>query len=187
MWKNSQRGAGFMKVKVLGKNIEITEALENIVEKKLSRLDRYFKPDISAHVTLNVQKNTHIVEVTIPFNGIILRSEESNEDMYVSIDLVLDKIERQIRKQKTRMEKRTRGESLIYHLIPEMPANNDDEPKIVKTKKFAMKPMSAEEAVLQMDLLGHNFFVYMDADTSDVNVVYKRKDGNYGLIEPEFK
>lgn len=175
-----------MKVNVLGKNIEITAALNNIVEKKLSRLDRYFKPDVEAKVTLTVQKNTHIVEVTIPFNGVMIRSEEYNEDMYVSIDFVLDKIERQIRKQKTRMEKRIHGDSLIYHLIPEMPSDEDDEPKIVKTKKFAMKPMSAEEAVLQMDLIGHNFFVYKDAETAEVNVVYKRKDGNYGLIEAEF-
>lgn len=175
-----------MKVKVTGKDIKVTGALKNIVEKKLSKLERYFKPDIEAHATLSVQNNTHIVEVTIPFNGVILRSEEANEDMYASLDLVLDKIERQIRKQKTRMEKKIKGESLIYHLIPEMPSDDEGDPTIVKTKKFAMKPMSAEEAVLQMDLLGHNFFVYMDSDSSEVNVVYKRKDGNYGLIEPEF-
>ncbi|KYH32432.1 ribosome-associated factor Y [Clostridium tepidiprofundi DSM 19306] len=173
-----------MKVRVIGKNIKVTEALKNIVEKKMSRFDRYFKPDIEAFVRLDVQKNTHIVEVTIPFNGVILRAEEANEDMYVSIDLVLDKVERQIRKQKTRLEKRSRGDALIYHLIPKED-EHEEEPKIVRTKRFAIKPMSAEEAVLQMDLLGHNFYVYRDADTSDINVVYKRKDGNYGLIEPE--
>lgn len=174
-----------MKVKVIGKNIKITDALRNVVEQKISKLGKYFKPEVEAFVSLSVQKNTHIIEVTIPFNGVILRSEESNEDMYVSLDLVLDKIERQIRKQKTRLERRIRGNSLVYNLIPEEKNKNDEEPKIVRTKKFAMKPMSAEEAVLQMDLLGHNFFVYMDAETSDVNVVYKRKDGNYGLIESE--
>lgn len=175
-----------MKVKVNGKNIEITNALRDIVEKKLSKLDRYFKPEVEANILLSVNKNNHNIEVTIPFNGVILRAEESSDDMYVSLDLVLDKVERQIRKQKTRMERRIHGDSLIYHLIPEYNFEDDkDEAKIVKTKKFAMKPMSAEEAVLQMDLLGHSFFVYTDADTSEVNVVYKRKDGNYGLIEPE--
>ena len=176
-----------MKVKVTGKNMEITQALKEVVERKLSKLDKYFKPEIEAHVLLSVQKNTHTVEITIPFNGVILRAEESSSDMYTSIDLVLDKIERRIRKQKTRMERRIHGESLIYGLIPEMEDKEEkEESKIVKTKKFAVKPMSAEEAILQMELLGHNFFVYMDDNTSDVNVIYKRKDGNYGLIEPEF-
>ena len=177
-----------MKVKSIGKNIEVTEALKNIIEKKLSRLDRYFGPDVEAHTTLSVQKNRHTIEVTIPFNGVILRSEERNEDMYISIDIVLDKLERQIRKQKTRLEKRNHGTSFKFQGIPHYNNNEeeDTDSKIVKTKKFAFKPMSAEEAVLQMELVGHSFFVYMSDDTSEVNVIYKRKDGNYGLIEPEF-
>ena len=176
-----------MKVKVIGKNIEVTEALKNIIEKKISRLDRYFNPEVEAQTTLSVQKNRHTIEVTIPFNGVILRSEERNEDMYISIDIVIDKLERQIRKQKTKLEKRNHGTSLKFQGIPQY--NNAEEEvdsRIVKTKKFAFKPMSAEEAVLQMELVGHSFFVYMSDDTSEVNVVYKRKDGNYGLIEPEF-
>jgi putative sigma-54 modulation protein len=177
-----------MKVKVIGKNIEVTEALKNIIEKKISRLDRYFNPEVEAHTTLSVQKNRHTIEVTIPFNGVILRCEERNEDMYISIDIVVDKLERQIRKQKTRLEKRTHVTSLKFQGIPQYKNNEEEDmdSKIVKTKKFAFKPMSAEEAVLQMELLGHSFFVYMSDDTSEVNVVYKRKDGNYGLIEPEF-
>ena len=177
-----------MKVKVIGKNIEITEALKNMMEKKISKLDKYFNPDVEAQTTLGVQKNRHTIEVTIPFNGVILRAEEQNEDMYMSIDTVVDKLERQIRKHKTRLEKRNHGTSLKFQGIPQY-INNDEEDtdsKIVKIKKFSFKPMSAEEAVLQMELLGHSFFVYMNDDTSEVNVVYKRKDGNYGLIESGF-
>jgi putative sigma-54 modulation protein len=177
-----------MKVQVIGKNIEVTEALRNIIEKKISRLDRYFGPDVEAHTTLRVQKNNHTIEVTIPFNGVILRAEELNEDMYISIDIVVDKLERQIRKQKTRLERRNHGNALKFQGIPQYNNNEeeDTEAKIVKTKKFSFKPMSAEEAVLQMELLGHSFFVYMNDDTSEINVVYKRKDGNYGLIESGF-
>ncbi|MBA5851391.1 ribosome-associated translation inhibitor RaiA [Clostridium sp. cel8] len=176
-----------MKITVKGKNIVVTDALKNTVEKKLSKLDKYFNPGVEAHVTLSVQKNSQIVEVTIPFGGVILRGEEKNDDMYASIDLVLDKLEGQIRKQKTKLLKRKRSsESLKFKFIPDQKDNEKKENKIVKTKKFAIKPMDAEEAVLQMELLGHNFFVYQSAESGEVNVVYKRKDGDYGLIEPEF-
>ena len=176
-----------MKITVSGKNIEVTNALRNAVEKKLLKLDKYFNPDVEAHATLSVQKNRQIIEVTIPFNGVILRGEEANEDMYASIDLVEEKLEKQIQKQKTKIERRTYGDALKYQFIPEADtADESDEPAIVKTKRFAMKPMSAEEAVLQMELLGHSFFVYASADDGVVNVVYKRRDGDYGLIEPEF-
>ncbi|MBE6065491.1 MAG: ribosome-associated translation inhibitor RaiA [Clostridium cochlearium] len=176
-----------MKITVTGKNIEVTNALRNVVEKKLEKLDKYFKPDIEAQVTLSVEKNRQIIEVTIPFNGVILRGEEANEDMYASIDLVIDKLERQIRKQKTKLQKRMHGDSLRFQFIPDYEGDKSkEESKIVKTKRFAMKPMSSEEAVLQMELIGHNFFVFENGDTGEVNVIYKRKDGNYGLIEPEF-
>jgi len=176
-----------MKVKVIGKNMEITEALKNIIEKKISKLDKYFNPDVEAQTTLGVQKNRHTIEVTIPFNGVILRSEEQNDDMYVSLDLVVDKLERQIRKHKTKLEKRSHANPLKYQAMPKYENTEEEEDiKIVRTKKFSFKPMSAEEAVLQMELVGHSFFVYMNDDTSEVNVVYKRKDGNYGLIESEF-
>jgi putative sigma-54 modulation protein len=176
-----------MKVNVIGKNMEITEALKNIIEKKISKFDRYFNPDVEAKTTLSVQKNRHTIEITIPFNGVILRAEEQNDDMYASLDLAVDKLERQIRKHKTKLEKRVHGDSLKFQGIPKYEnTEEDDDIKIVRTKKFAFKPMSAEEAVLQMELVGHSFFVYMNDDTSEVNVVYKRKDGNYGLIESEF-
>lgn len=174
-----------MKVKVLGKDIKITKALKEVIEKKLNKLDKYFKPEVEAHVTLSVVKNTHSIEITIPFNGVFLRAEEKGDDMYVASDMILDKLERQIRKQKTRMERRLHGNSLRYDMIPQQ-EKKFEEPSIVRTKKFAIKPMSAEEAVLQMDLIGHNFFVFLNSDTEEVDVVYKRKDGNYGLIEPEF-
>lgn len=176
-----------MRITVTGKNIEITDALRNMVEKKLEKLDKYFNPDVEAHATLSVQKSRQIIEVTIPFNGVILRGEESNEDMYSSIDLVIDKLERQIRKQKTKLQRRNHGDSLKFQIIPDVDEKSGQEARIVKTKKFAIKPMSEEEAVLQMELLGHNFFVYESADSQEVHVVYKRKDGNYGLIEPEFE
>ncbi|HBC96281.1 MAG TPA: ribosome-associated translation inhibitor RaiA [Clostridium sp.] len=175
-----------MKITVTGKNIVITDALKNAVVKKLSRLDKYFNPDVEAHATLSVQKNRQKIEVTIPFNGVILRGEVESGDMYASIDLVLDKLEKQIRKQKTKLLKRNNSESLRFQFIPDDKGEDEEEHKIVRTKKFAMKPMSSEEAVLEMELLGHNFFVYRDAENGEVNVVYKRRDGNYGLIEPEF-
>lgn len=177
-----------MKIMIIGKNIELTEALRDTVEKKLSKLGKYFDPNVEANVTMSVQRNRKIIEVTIPFNGVILRGEEVHDDMYAAIDLVVDKMERQIRKQKTKLQRRLYGNSLRFQNIPEVdPHDKVEESKIVKTKKFAFKPMSVEEAVLQMELLGHNFFVYQSSDTDEVNVVYKRKDGQYGLIEPEFE
>lgn len=174
-----------MKVAVITKNIELTNSLREIVEKKVSKLEKYFEPTVEARVTLSVQKNRHIIEVTIPFNGVILRCEEATEDMYKSIDLVQEKLERQIRKQKTKLSRKN-NESLRFAEI-----NNtdykEDEGKLVKVKKFGVKPMNSEEAILQMDLLGHNFFVFQDSDSNKVNVVYKRKDGDYGLLEPEYK
>jgi len=178
-----------MKITVSGKNIDVTDALRDTVIKKISKLDKYFNPEVEAQVTLSVQKNNHIIEVTIPFNGVILRGEEATEDMYTSIDKVLDKLEKQIAKHKTRIERKLRESSLraVDSPIHEPDDEGEEYDKlIVRTKRFAMKPMPVDEAVLQMDLLGHSFFVFQNAETDEVNVVYKRKDGKYGLIEPEF-
>lgn len=186
------KGAGIMKIKVSGKNMEITDALRNTVEKKLSKLDRYFDPNVEAQVMFRVERNRslqkarQVIEVTIPFNGVLLRAEEANEDMYTSIDLAVDKLERQVEKQKTRLQRRNHGDSLRYQYIPESEETENEELRVVKTKRFAVKPMSTEEAILQMELLGHNFFVFRDSETEEVNVVYKRRDGDYGLIEPEY-
>lgn len=174
-----------MKFTITGKNITLTDALKDTVERKLGKLAKYFDPEVEVHVTLSVQKTNQRIEVTIPFNGVILRGEEATDDMYSSIDNVVDKIERQIIKHKTRLERKVHEGTLRFANIP-FDTEEDDEPKIVKTKKFAIKPMDVEEAVLQMELIGHNFYVFMNADTEEVNVVYKRKDGNYGLIEPEY-
>lgn len=174
-----------MRVTVIGKNIDVTPALREIVEKKISKLDRYFKPNVAARATLTVQKNSQIFEVTIPFNGVILRCEESTDDMYKSIDLVQAKLERQIRKQRTKLQRRS-NESLRFSNFDEVALEDDDQGEIVKVKKFNIKPMSTEEAILQMELVEHNFFVFKDSDTDNVNVIYKRKDGNYGLLEPDY-
>ena len=174
-----------MKIVLVGKNIEVTEALKDTVEKKLSQLDKYFTREYTANVTLKVQKASQTIEVTIPMDRIVIRCEETTDDMYTSIDFVVDKLERQIRKQKTRLSRRNGG-SVRFAEVADDDFNVSDDGTLVKVKKFGVKPMNSEEAILQMDLLGHNFFVYQDADSSKVNVVYKRKDGNYGLLEPEF-
>ena len=174
-----------MRVTVIGKNINVTPAFKEIVEKKISKLNKYFEPDTEARATLTVQKNRQILEVTISFNGVILRCEEATDDMYKSIDLVQAKLERQIRKQKTKLQRRN-NESLRFNSIKEIALEEDDEGEIVKVKKFNIKPMNTEEAILQMELVQHNFFVFKDADTNNVNVIYKRKDGNYGLLEPDY-
>jgi putative sigma-54 modulation protein len=179
------KGVDYMNFMITGKNIALTDALKDTVERKLGKLDKYFNPDVEARATLSVQKNRQIIEVTIPANGMLLRGEEATEDMYASIDNVVEKLERQIRKYKTKLERRVHDDTIRLANVPDY-VGEGAEPNIVKTKKFAFKPMDAEEAVLQMDLLEHNFFVFMNSDTNEVNVVYKRKDGNYGLIEPEF-
>lgn len=175
-----------MKITVSGKNMVVTDALRNTVEKKLSKLDKYFSKNVEANATVSVEKNRHIFEVTIPFTKTILRAEEVTDDMYSSIDKSIDVLERQIRKHKTRLQRRLHnGETIRFENVTQL-IDDENESKIVKTKKFAVKPMDEEEAVLQMELIGHSFFVFRNAETDEVNVVYKRKDGNYGLIEPEF-
>lgn len=176
-----------MNVKVVGKNIEVTEGLKGAVQKKLARLDKYFMDDVNATATLSIERNLQKIEVLIPCNNAMLRAEVKHGDLYSAIDLVIDKLEGQVRKQKTKLERRNGNISLRFNNIEEyVETERDSEPRIVKTKKFAIKPMNEEEAVLQMELLGHDFFVFMNGDTEEVNVVYKRKDGNYGLIEQQF-
>ena len=142
---------------ISGKNIDVTEGLKNAVYDKLSKLEKYFAEDAVAQVTFSVEKDRQKIEVTIPMKGHIIRAEQVSDDMYVSIDLVLEVIERQVNKH-----------------------------KIVRSKRFAVKPMYPDDACIQMDLLGHNFYVFRNAETEEVNVVYKRKGNTYGLIEPEF-
>lgn len=173
-----------MKIIVQGRNVEVTSALRDYVEKRVGKLEKYIDEIDEVQATLLVEKDRHVVEVTIPLNGIILRGEEETADMYSSIDLVVEKLEKQIEKYKTRITKKLKNQSLKD--LPVGTQITDDEPKIVRSKRFAFKPMPVDEAVMQMNLLGHNFFVFANGETDEVNVVYKRKDGNYGLIEPEF-
>ncbi len=176
-----------MKLNFTGKNIEVTEALKDVTEKKLGKLDKYFQGDVEGNVVYSVERNRKIIEITINLPGTILRAEEYSDDMYAAIDKAVDILERQIRKHKTKLQRRyiNGGETIRFENIEPL-QEEEDKPKVVRTKRFDMKPMSVEEAILQMELLRHNFFVFMNADSDDINVLYKRKDGNYGLIEPEF-
>lgn len=165
----------------------MTEGLKAAVEDKLNKLEKYFTPDTEVNVTLSVEKERQKVEVTIPMKGSYIRSEQVSSDMYVSIDLVEEIIERQIRRYRKKLiDKKQAAISFSQAFIEEEDEVQDDEIQIVKTKKFAIKPTIPEEACLQMEMLGHNFYVFLNADTDQVNVVYKRKNGTYGLIEPEF-
>ncbi len=174
-----------MSIIVRGKNIEITPALKEYVVKRVSKITKYFDSLGEITAILTVEKGRHIIELTVPVNGMMLRGEEATMDMYTSIDLVVDKIEKQIEKYKTKISRRLKGNNfkgeLVASTVPET-----DELKIVKTKRFPVKPMDLEEATLQMNLINHDFYVFTNAETEEVNVLYRRKDGNYGLIEPEF-
>ena len=177
-----------MEVTVRGKNIEVTPALVEYTQKKLGKLAKFFDKATEAQVFLSVTREDHVVEVTVNVEGLILRGEEATGDMYASIDLVVEKLEKQVAKYKTRLNKslRKRGVRMINENWWCRIAGEEEEARVVKTKRFAWKPMSLEEAILQMNLLGHDFFVFTNADTETVNVIYKRRDGDYGLIEPEF-
>ena len=178
-----------MRMSISGKNISVSEYLKDVVTKKSRKLERYFRPETDVQVTLSVEKSRHIAEVTIPFDGVVIRAEESTGDMYASIDNVFNKIERQVRKHRTKLAKRLHESAFAQG--DELPTDRGDideyeSNKLVKTKRFAFKPMSVDEAILQFDLLGHDFFVFSNSITSEVNVIYKRKNGGYGLIEPEY-
>lgn len=169
-----------MEINVRGKNIDVNPSLKQYAEKRLSKIDRYLKQTpLACQVTFSTERDNYVVEVTIPLNGYLLRAEESARDAFASVDNVMEKLEKQIEKYRTRLFKRDKVEAASE-------AREQREPgKIVRVKKFAIKPMAPEEAAMQMDLLGHDFYVFLNSDTDSVNVVYRRRDGNYGLIEPE--
>ncbi len=187
--KITVKGVDFMNFIISGKNIEVTPGLKDSVINKLGKLERYFTPDTEIIVTLSVEKDRQKIEVTIPVKGDIIRSEQTSTDMYVSIDLVEEVIERQLRKYKNKLIARHQeGSAFKQEFFEEEPAiDSNDEIQIVRTKKFGIKPMFPEDACVQMELLGHDFFVFSNAETEEVNVVYKRKNGTFGLIEPEFQ
>lgn len=174
-----------MKFIIVGKNIEVTEGLKSAVEDKIGKLEKYFNSDTEVHVTLSVEKERQKIEVTIPVKGNIIRSEQVSSDMYVSIDLVEEIIERQLKKYKTKLTEQQQNAACFKQEYIEKDYMDDEEIKIIRSKKFDIKPMYPEDACIQMELLGHNFFVFCNAETDQVNVVYKRKGNTYGLIEPE--
>lgn len=182
-----------MNFTIRGQNLLPTDALKEYATKKIGRLEKYFEaaPTSDVNVTLSVAKNMQTVEVTIPLPGVLLRAEVKNEDMYASIDLVTEKLERQIRKHKTKVNRKFRGDGIrtlfreSYDGSTAVKLDEEDEElELVRTKRFNLKPMDIEEAILQMNMVGHNFFVFANADSKEVNVVYRRNDGKYGLIEP---
>ena len=175
-----------MKFIIIGKNIDVTPGLREAVESKLGKLGRYFTPNTEIHVTLSVQKGHQKIEVTIPVKGGLVRSEQESSDMYVSIDLVEEVIERQLRKYKNKLIQKEQNVAQFSKGFVDEDTYDEEEISIIRSKKFAMKPMDPEEACVQMELLGHTFFVFRNSETDEVNVVYKRKDNTYGLIEPEF-
>ena len=176
-----------MRFVIVGRNIEVTDGLKEAVEEKLGKLDRFFAPDTEVKVTLSVEKERQKIEVTIPVKGSIIRSEQVSNDMYVSIDLVEEVIERQLKKYKNKLiDKQQDAAAFAQEYIDKEYVDDDADVKIIRTKRFDVKPMDPEEASVQMELLGHSFYVFFNSETEQINVVYKRKGNTYGLIEPEY-
>ncbi len=176
-----------MKFTIYGKNMHVSEGLKETLKKKFEKFDRLFSQETEVYATFSKEKNFQMLEITIPVGKTILRAEEQSEDMVTAIEQVVDKLERQLRKHKTKLQKRNQEGSIRFNLDNlEDPGEETFQAKVVRTKKFPVKPMTVDEATLQMELIGHDFFVFLNGETDDVNVVYLRKDGNYGLIEPTF-
>jgi putative sigma-54 modulation protein len=180
-----------MRYNIRGENIEVTPALREYVEKKIGKLERHFEntDGVQVHVNMKVYNDKQAkIEVTIPMPQLVLRAEERHDDMYAAIDLVSDKLERQIRKHKTKVNRKWRDKEAKHLFAPvgapaAVEEQEEEEFEVVRTKHFSLKPMDSEEAILQMNMLGHNFFIFTNAETNRTNIVYKRKDGKYGLIE----
>ena len=180
----ASEGVKDMRISISGKNLEVSDYMRETAEKKLNKLSKFFPQEAEAQVSLAVEKNRHIVEVTVPYEGRIIRAEETSGDMYASLDNVVSKLEKQVQRYRTRQDRRRKSGEVIADYAPVAPEEPETfTPRIVRTKKFAIRPMSEEEAMLQMEMLGHSFFVFENSETGDVNVLYVRKDGNYGLIE----
>ncbi len=175
-----------MKYTISGKNITVTDGLKDNIIEKIGKLERYFSEDTEAQITLSVQKNRQKIEVTIPVKGGLIRAEETSTDMYTSIDLVEETIERQLKRYRKKLTDHHNAGQFSSSFADEA-ADEDDGIQIVRTKKFGIKPMDPEEACLQMELLGHSFYVFSNSETDEINVVYKRKNGTFGLIEPTFE
>ncbi|MDO8685465.1 MAG: ribosome-associated translation inhibitor RaiA [Clostridiales bacterium] len=179
-----------MKFIISGKNMDVSPSLRETTTKKLRKMEKFFNPSTEAHVMMNTEKNRYVVEVTIPFNGVVIRAEETSRDNILEcIDKAVDRLEKQIERNRTRLAKRIHHAAVkpaYFESVAALREEDDKDFRIVRTKRFAIKPMDIDEAILQMNLLGHEFFMFRNADSREVNLVYRRKDGNYGLIEPEF-
>ena len=182
------KAVDIMKTTITGKNIELTQGLKDAVEERFKKLDKYFNKDTEAIITLDVEKDRQKIEVTIPMKGSYLRAEEVTSDMYASIEAVTNTLEAQLKKHRNKIidKKQSDSRTIFAQDFIEEKIDDDDKIQIIRTKKFDMKPMYAEDACLEMEMLGHDFFMFRNADTDEINVVYKRKNGAYGLIEPEF-
>ncbi len=174
-----------MRFEIIGKNIDVTAGLRSAIEDKIGKLEKYFSEETVVHVALSVEREQHKIEVTIPVKGNIVRAEQSSSDMYVAIDLVEEIIERQLKKYRNKIIARQQGAGSFIADSMEADLGSDEEIRIVRTKQFDIKPMYPEDACVQMELLGHNFYVFYNAENDRVNVVYKRKGNTYGLIDPE--
>ena len=178
-----------MNCSIRGEKIRVTKAIDNYINSKLSRIDKYFKNEsVDAKVLIKLRGNKQAIEVTIPYDKYTLRSESEHDDLYAAIDLVVDKLEGQIRKNKAKVKKQVKKDSTLINFEYEITKEEEKAykgKKIVKRKTLEMKPMDEEEAMLELELVGHDFFIYKDVHTGNVNILYKRKDGNYGVIETD--
>lgn len=177
-----------MNVKIVGRKVNLRDNFKNLVSKKLSRFERIFDEDADATVTVTLERNRQTVEITIKQRGMIYRAEATDFEMNDALDQVINALGRQIRKNKTRLDKQIHSAALDDYIAQEEPTDGaleDETFEVVRTKRFSVKPLSVEEAILQMNLLGHQFFMFRNTDNDDINVVYRRKDGNYGLLEPD--
>lgn len=184
--KGAPRGSKvrFMKISVYGKQMNVRESLQILIEKKLQKFDKFFGEDTEAFVTCKVRKGVKIIEVTVVYGTTVFRAEEESDTFMTALDRTAESLERQIRKNKTRLEKRMKSGAFVIEEFDDDEYAEEPEFRI-RTKSFPFKPMTPEEAILQMNLLGHSFFAFTDAETEDVCVVYKRKEGDYGMIIPE--
>lgn len=178
-----------MKIELTARNLEISDELRSYVEKKLAKVEKHYDKRMPAQVVLKAEKDRQIAEITLPVDGMFARGEEATDDIYASVNLAVDKIERQLVKYRTRFQRRKRQGRATVRSVPlgeaATPACDGEEPQIVRTKRFSMKPMHIDEAILQMNLLGHDFYLFRSSETEQISAVYRRRDGNYGLIEPE--
>ncbi len=173
-----------MRIQITGRNIAISDPIAKYVNKRVGKFDRLFGDDVEAQVRLSIDRYRQICEVTIPLRGVTLRAEEATNDMYTSIDNVIGKLERQIRKYRTRLEKRMRQDADTAEVY-EAPFQEAEAGQLVRTKHFALEPMDVDSAIEQMELLGHSFFMFKDEQSGSIQTVYKRTDGNYGLLIPD--